>query len=261
MNSVKPHKEANRLTALWRQFGPGSYPIDIKLVVEELINPTLEDEELKLIYESFDSFDGLMKRATENVWMAVVNKRVKYVGRKNFTAAHEVFHFLGHRKLISDFQCTRQNINDFEIDAMEVEANEFASQLLLPPDLIRKPALGPFRYETVKSLSDDLGASVSAVAYKWLKLSPSSYKLGFFISRDGFISQGYASPAAYKSGLFFKSGMELPISSATTKVQSGNRPAAYEFDPGVWHKDLGGTEAVHRTHFEDYTYTFITLEN
>lgn len=261
MNSVKPHKEANRLTALWRQFGPGTYPIDLNLVVEELINPTLEREELKLVYESFDSFDGLMKRATEEVWVAVVNERIRYVGRKNFTAAHEVFHFLGHRKLISDFQCTRQNINDFEIEAMEVEANEFASQLLLPPDLIRQPALGAFTYETVKGLSDDLGASVSAVAYKWLKLCPSSYKLGFFISRDGFISQGYASPGAYSSGLFFKSGMELPTSSATTRVQAGDRPASYEFDVGVWNKDLGGEEDVHRTHFEDYTYTFITLKS
>ena len=261
MSLVSPQKEANRLTALWRQFGPCTYPIDMSLVVNELINPSLRNDKLELVYASFDSFDGLMKRVSEGVYAAIVNDRIKYPGRKNFTAAHEVFHFLGHREKVAQFHCTRQNINDFDRDEMEVEANEFASQLLLPPDLIREPARGAFNYEAVKDLAETLGASVSAVAYKWLDLCPRALKLGFFISRDGFVSQGYASPGAYASGLFFKSGMELPQRSPTLAVQSGGAPGNYGLDIGVWNEKLGGSEAVHRTHFEDYTYTFITLQH
>lgn len=260
MSLARPRKEANQLTALWRQFGPGTYPIDMRLVVNELINPSLGGEKLELVYAPFDSFDGLMKRVSEGVYAAIVNDRIKYSGRKNFTAAHEVFHFLGHREKVEEFHCTRQNINDFDREEMEVEANEFASQLLLPPDLIRKPACGAFNYETVKELADTLGASVSAVAYKWLALCPKALRLGFFISRDGFVSQGYSSPGAYSSGLYFKSGMELPQRSPTVAVQSGKTPGNHGFDIGVWNEHLGGCEAVHRTHFDDYTYTFLTLQ-
>lgn len=261
MSGHRPHKEANRLTTIWRDFGPCTYPINIGLIVDEIINPQLRGERLNLIYSSFESFDGLMMRASETEWVAMVNDRIRFFGRRNFTAAHELYHFIAHRTKVSEFSCTRGDVDDYETEVLEVEANQFASQLLLPPDIIRERATDQFAYESVKSVADELGASVTSVAYKWLQLCPRRSKLGFFESRDGFVVRGYASPSAYSAGLYFKSGSELPNRCATIAVQNGRQPGRYDVHSGVWLADHRGQEVVHQTHFEDLTYTFLTLNS
>jgi len=253
--SIPPIKEANRITRLWRDHGPNTYPIDLSLVVEHIINPTLDNERLHLIYSEFDTFEGMLKTKDEKNWGAFINEKISYKGRKNFTAAHEIFHFLAHREIVKEFRCGALNLADYVEDRLEVEANEFASQLLLPPDKIRPHVNGEFTYDVVKSIADDLGASVSSVAYKWLSLT--SKPVAFFQSRDGFVSQGYASTPAYDRGIYFKSGKEIPENSVTHKSHNATNHTGSNFDPGLWHPVLGGYEDVYQTSFEDFTYTFL----
>ncbi|GJL66452.1 MAG: hypothetical protein NPIRA05_14230 [Nitrospirales bacterium] len=253
--SIPPIKEANRITRLWRDHGPNTYPIDLSLVVEHLINPTLDGEKLHLIYSEFDNFEGMLLTENEKKWGAYVNKKIPYKGRKNFTAAHEIFHFLAHRKVVTEFRCGVLDLSDYKVNQLEIEANEFASQLLLPPDKIRPYVNGDFTYDIVKTVADDLGASVSAVAYKWLTLT--SKRIAFFQSRDGFVSQGYASTPAYECGIYFKNGKEIPENSITYKSHNNANQKETGFCPGLWHAKLGGHENVHQTSFEDYTYTFL----
>ncbi|WP_417456455.1 ImmA/IrrE family metallo-endopeptidase [Kordiimonas sp.] len=252
---IPPIKEANRITGLWRNHGPNTYPINLSLVVEHIVNPTLEGERLHLVYSEFDTFEGMLKTDDEKKWGAFVNTKIPYKGRRNFTAAHEIFHFLAHRKIMKEFRCGALNLSDYQRDQMEVEANEFASQLLLPPDLVRPHVEEDFTYSNVRSLSDDMGVSVSALAYKWLSLT--TKPMAFFQSRDGFILQGYASAAAYRHGIFFKEGREVPEASTTFKCQAARVHDASGFDRGLWHSDLGGHEDVYQTSFGDFTYTFL----
>ena len=253
--SMPPIKEANRITRLWREHGPNTYPINLSLVVEHIINPTLSDEKLHLVYCEFDTFEGMLKTNDEKKWGAFVNEKIPYRGRKNFTAAHEIFHFLAHRKVVREFRCGALDLSDYNVNQLEVEANEFASHLLLPPDKIRPHVNGEFTYEIVKTVADELGASVSAVAYKWLALT--SKPIAFFQSRDGFVSQGYASTPAYERGIYFKNGKEIPEDSLTYMCHNSASHNSSDFDTGLWHPTLGGHEDVHQTSFDDYTYTFL----
>lgn len=257
MTRIRPQKEAIRITKFWREYGPDTYPILLDQVVDFIINPALDGEKLSLVYNEFDSFDGLMRPISERQWIAVVNSRITSPGRKNFTGAHEIFHFLAHRHIVQEFSCSRRDLQDYDVKEMEVEANEFASQLILPPDKIRPFTTDPFRYDTVHPVARNLGASVSAVSYKWLKLC--GKPVAFFVSRDGFVDQGYASPKAYARGIYFKSGMELPSSCLTSKVHEGGTVMGAEFGPKTWHREMGGTEYVHRTSHEDFTYTFLNF--
>ncbi|MFC3050790.1 ImmA/IrrE family metallo-endopeptidase [Kordiimonas pumila] len=253
--SVPPIKEANRITRLWREHGPNTYPIDLSLVVEHIINPTLDGERLHLVYSDFDTYDGMLNTRDGKKWGAFVNEKIPYKGRKNFTAAHEIFHFLAHRQTVKEFRCGDLELSDYRLNKLEIEANEFASHLLLPPDKIRPYVNGEFTYDAVKAVADDLGASVSAVAYKWLSLT--ARPVAFFQSRNGFVSQGYASESAYKRGIYFKEEKEIPQGSSTQKCQDASNHIASGFDPGLWHPELGGYEDVYQTSFEEFTYTFL----
>lgn len=190
-------------------------------------------------------------------YVAILNSNIRSHGRKNFTKAHELFHFLGHRKISDSFICGLKDLSDYDEDKLEAEANSFASQILLPQDLIRPHIGSDYVYDNVKELSENLGASVAAVAYKMLKLSGPK-KLAFFQSRDGFVLKGYSSESAFARGIYFKSGMELPSTSITQYVQNGGNQWKGEFEEGVWHPKLSGYEYVHKTTFEDFTYTFLT---
>lgn len=257
MSRLSPSKEAIRITRLWREYGPGTYPIIMADVVEHLIRPTLCNENLKLVFSEFDSFDGMMHSEDGENWVALVNARISSPGRRNFTAAHEIFHFLAHRRIATAFRCGERELSDFDRENLEVEANAFASQLLLPPDLLRKRFDEPFCYEVVHELATSLGASVAAVAHKWVRMSKRR-KIAFVKSRDGFMSSGYSSDPAFSAGFYVKEGREVPDNSLTSAWQRGAGQSIHsDFASGHWHPRLAGVEYVHRTTYEDFTYTFL----
>lgn len=262
MTKAQPIKEAIRITNLWRKYGPETDKIDIGMVVSEIIRPTLEDETLSLKYTQFDTFDGVTYSDDGKHWVALVNENIRSPGRRNFTAAHELFHFIGHRHIARKFECGAEDLLEFDRTGMEREANDFALQLLLPPDRIRERLQEAFNYETVKALADSLGASVAATAYRWVNLAKKQ-KIAFIQSRDEFMDKGRASIPAFEAGFYIKNGKEIPPLSMTTEIHQGKTPTVWSrnFHPGCWHPKMGGTEHVHQTSHGDYTYTFLEFDN
>jgi hypothetical protein len=152
-------KEANRLITLWRNHGPATSKIDLKLVLNELIIPSSGGDLVGLIEDDFNSFEGLMYRPKpeQRSWLIGVSTKILYPPRRNFTLAHEIGHFIGHRNIRDKFECGPEAINDFDVEPLEAEANEFAAHLLMPPDAVR--AYDEFRFsaETVTQLAAELG--------------------------------------------------------------------------------------------------------
>ncbi len=250
-----PNKTAIKLTNLWRDFGPNTYPIKMDDLVGGVINQMDSQDKLILKYDTFDSFDGLMMPGTRaNQWFAIINCSITNEGRRNFTAAHEIYHYLGHRKLQKNFKCTKGDIRDFREKNLEKEANEFASQLILPPDKIRPCTKNEFNYESVQSVAKTLGASVSAVAYKWLKLS--STDIAFVVSRDGFIVHGYPSTSAKKKGVFIKRDTELHRHSITHGCLKTGISSSGVVEENIWHSQMGAEEHVYVGN-DGFTYTFL----
>lgn len=75
--------------------------------------------------------------------------------RSRFTIAHELGHFILHRALQDRFECDNGGVTSGQFDGrnIEREANEFASNLLMPMDLLRR-LLGDQRKVTLHLLSD-----------------------------------------------------------------------------------------------------------
>ena len=88
-----------------------------------------------------DAFEGVLARDPDDhaVWGIAYNGKARGE-RQRFTIAHELGHFILHRSQKQSFNCDSQSVHT-GIDGLrqiEREADEFASNLLMPGDLLRE---------------------------------------------------------------------------------------------------------------------------
>lgn len=83
--------------------------------------------------------------------------------RKRFTIAHELGHFINHRKDGTVFEDT-VFFRKGDIAGIEYSANKFAADILMPEPEVRKLVIKGIR--DVGSLSEEFGVSASAMKYR-----------------------------------------------------------------------------------------------
>jgi len=103
-----------------------------------------------------------------------VRRDVRESGRKRFTIAHEIGHYVlpGHGKL--GRSCKGEDIEAWRDSAprQEVEANKFASELLLPTDHVRRIVQARLAsIETAKYLCTNLQTSLTAALLKSVEVT------------------------------------------------------------------------------------------
>ena len=69
--------------------------------------------------------------------MIRVSDRITVLGGQRFATAHEVGHWEQHGEYSQLFLCTESDMRDYDRSPLEIEANTFASELLMPSVLIR----------------------------------------------------------------------------------------------------------------------------
>lgn len=121
--------------------------------------------------------DGCEARLVATADRAVisVNSSGNYEGRRRFSLAHELAHWICDRKTGS-FQCAKEVIGPQNAEAKSVEAhaNAFASQLILPDYLVVPWLQGkPANLDVAKELAKDFDASLTAAAIKLAKRATS----------------------------------------------------------------------------------------
>jgi Zn-dependent peptidase ImmA (M78 family) len=98
--------------------------------------------------------------------------RIREEGRKRFAIAHELGHWFLHEAESQIFSCTAEQMRDYKGSPMEVEANLFASELLMPTALFRplasdsEPTLG-----RIKALAEIFNTSLTATAMKFVDIN------------------------------------------------------------------------------------------
>ena len=123
-----------------------------------------------------DGFEGALVRTQDAPLGAIaVRNSIREVGRKNFTIAHEIGHFVlpGHDH--ASVACTADEIGDWASGAtekrLEREANEFAAELLMPTELVEVIARNAApSLEVIEKIARELGASLSAAASRYCDL-------------------------------------------------------------------------------------------
>ncbi len=119
------------LSDIHNKFGK-NYPIDLKSILDEFNIQLVFDPDLDNQESGYISYN-------DEEWIIGVNAD-HHKNRQRFTIAHELGHYMLHRieieKLgkISDAILFRKN----ETNRLEIEANNFASDLLMPEEEFRK---------------------------------------------------------------------------------------------------------------------------
>jgi Zn-dependent peptidase ImmA (M78 family) len=148
-------------------------PVDIENLVTKL-NIKLSFEELE------DEVSGFL--LTKNGKQAIVINSSHHECRKRFSIAHELGHSVLHdkdRELFLDSKKTvyffRDKNSSSGINTVEIEANEFAAQVLMPKklidQLIKKYALDLTNDDDLTLLSKKLKVSEQALTFRLVRLN------------------------------------------------------------------------------------------
>ncbi|PZV82285.1 uncharacterized protein DUF955 [Algoriphagus aquaeductus] len=107
-----------------------------------------------------------------------VNSKIQFGQRKRFVVAHEIGHLLMHRNFelpedtFANFNVIEGMENTLRNGKQELEANEFASELLMPENLFLKEAMEKkFTPSLIKELSEKFRTSLTATVYRYLQHS------------------------------------------------------------------------------------------
>ncbi len=87
-----------------------------------------------------DAFVGVFTKGSNSQPYIMVNGSIDNNGRKNFTIAHELGHYLlDHHLTQNSFYCNNDEISESRIwsDPIEQEANYFATCLLMPAEKVK----------------------------------------------------------------------------------------------------------------------------
>lgn len=105
-----------------------------------------------------------------------VNSKIQFLQRKRFVAAHEIGHFVMHKGIqLPDDTFTNFNIisgmeQALKYGKQELEANEFASELLMPEKLLLEEVKGKkFSPLLIKQLSERFKTSLTATVFRYFQ--------------------------------------------------------------------------------------------
>ena len=100
-------------------------------------------------------------------WIIGLNKNHSD-SRKRFTLAHELGHYVLHRRRQGDFSDS-VFFRSFDMDNIEYAANEFASEILMPESEVRK-LITDKNIKNISILANEFGVSVAAMRYRLVHL-------------------------------------------------------------------------------------------
>jgi Zn-dependent peptidase ImmA (M78 family) len=255
--TTMPMVEANRLSKMLNLVyaGEDRFPVDIEALALEVSAQRFPDEPIvKISAIEIPGFEGVLARhPSQPKWKIGYNRTIPSAGRIRFTLAHEFGHYLLHRELKSNFQCTQQNMHEWDgaEQDIEVAADVFASYLLMPLDDFRRQLAGQaISIDLLLHLGDRYGVSPMAAALKWVEIEPK--RMVVVAVRDGHVLWARSSQSAFRSGVYLASRKQLikvPTNSllntslADDKTRSGTQSARLWF--GREAADVALTEHIH----------------
>lgn len=243
-----PMRWANDLTLLLNTvLGADRFPVDVTEVAREYSRRRYPDDPIAVIRgESLPDFDGALFRAPtgKKGWGIFYNSGIGSKGRINYTLAHEFGHYLMHRASHPNgIRCGDQDVVrwDSEYGQIEHQANVFAAGLLMPLDDYRRQigARAKVDLEMISHCADRYRVSLIAAVLRWLEYTEKRAVL--VVSRDGFILWTRSSPAALRTGAFFRTSAEPielpPLSLAAQQDRIVDGRTGVEMPAGVWFRE------------------------
>ncbi|OFV79815.1 MAG: hypothetical protein A2W26_11585 [Acidobacteria bacterium RBG_16_64_8] len=111
----------------------------------------------------------LIRRGRRGV--IAVREDIREPGQKRFGVAHELGHFELHKKVDQLAVCTEQMLSWYRSQPEEMEANDFAAELLMPAELFRpRCRSGEPHSEAIGHLAEAFRTSLTATLVRYVDL-------------------------------------------------------------------------------------------
>ncbi len=148
-----------------------------------------------------DAFEGMLARDPNDheVWGIAYNGKSR-PERQRFTIAHELGHFILHRSRQQSFNCDKQSVHT-GIDTLrdiEREADDFASNLLMPGDLLRACISSQrIDFRVLGDIAKRFQVSLEALCIRYIKFTTERAILVYW--DNGFVKYEWRSSSARRT--------------------------------------------------------------
>ena len=246
------------------------FPVDVEqlalYVGQELKWP---DPIFKVVAADIPSFEGGLFHVENQGWALLYNRNMTSQGRIRFTQAHELGHYLVHRLAQQEFQCSQADMVHWgpEMRSIEAEADDFASNLLMPMKQFRAcTSASDIDFDILSDTSNMFGVSLTAAALRWIRSTEQSAVL--ILSRDGFMDWAISTDKARANGAFYKTKgrvVELPAGSIAANEAIASCRTGDQVSLNTWfehaHRDAVAREMKLVCENYGYTLTLLSLSN
>jgi hypothetical protein len=168
---------------------------------------------------------GLRSRA-----MARIRESIPFIGQKRFAIAHELGHWTLHRGRTDQWICTASDLSDYKRRPEEIEANAFASQLILP-DFLIQPCLSDVQgLECLLRMAEEFRCGPIVTARRFLSLTDRDAQL--VVSMNGKTLYFQRSEETRMPPIYPR--RTIPPQSPTAQAALGNGVQTASISPRSW---------------------------
>lgn len=176
----------------------------------------------QVIYEHLEGSEARLLYIPKGRSFITISSEETYLPRQRFSIAHELGHLELHRKELGSISCSSQAISPLEAgrENIEVQANQFASCLLLPSRFVSSPFENyPPSFVIAKEISSKFAVSLTAASSRYMQFASES--LAFVISQGGQIIRFIPSQAFLDDDLFIDVGADLKDNTVADRLSRG----------------------------------------
>lgn len=171
-----------------------------------------------------------------NNTIITINSNISYLPKKRFVIAHEFGHLILHKNTLPVFSCDEASFMEwYHGSSFEVQANEFASEFLMPTKLFITEAKKHkfFDFEVIRSLAAHFQTSVTSTLIKFI--TSGTHPVAAVYSINGKVEwQSFGSDFIFKR---FKSRkkMQIPTGTVASDILKGKAtPMKKEMVPAFY---------------------------
>lgn len=210
----KPKRWANDLNKIVAlALGDGRFPVPVVEIATDYFRQKFPDEPIVEVKGGpLKSFEGALYPVHGGKGWAIIYNSDVSPGRRRFTIAHELGHYLMHRALFPDgLECSEEAVTFRDGDELEMEADEFAAYLLMPFDDFRAHIAADVApgLDDLSAMAERYGVSLISCILRWLEYTQRRSMI--VISREEFVLWAKPSKAAFTSGRFIRTRNVSPV--------------------------------------------------
>jgi len=188
--------------------------------------------------------------------IVTLNSDIDFPQKKRFVLAHELGHILCHARQDATFSDDYNTLEAYKHGTQEKEANDFASELLMPSKLfIKSSEKRKFDSSLIRSLADKFNSSLTATVYRYIDLGP--HPICVFYSKNGTV-QYWKKSGKFNFWLKDRNRLHVPEDSVAQEYYGIGKIYSPQYSDQVIYKSTWCELAEYETDSQMFEFCIVT---